>query len=103
MIAFVSVVIPAQAGIQELPAKHMDSGSPLRYARNDKLALAKAGKGVIIYNKVTTAIFWGRETATASISLGASSLRERARGMKINTTSKQQERSGRSRRVEKTA
>ena len=59
----------------------MDSGSPLRYARNDKLALAKAGKGVIIYNKVTTAIFWGREAATASISLGASSLRERARGM----------------------
>ena len=45
MIDFVSVVIP-ESGNPELLAISVDSGSPLRFARNDKME-------VIIYNKTT--------------------------------------------------
>ena len=43
-----------EGGNPELPANLMDSRSPLRFARNDKLTLAKAGDELIIYNKATT-------------------------------------------------
>ena len=46
MIDFVSVVIP-ESGNPELLAISVDSGSPLRFARNDMME-------AIIYSKTTT-------------------------------------------------